>query len=94
MMIHPETEAESRKRRRKTQDALVSTLLAFARENGLVAWQDEAKLKAAFPDLPEIFFIDVWTKMDVAETDAYLDALSKTVEAEIIRRAISGGAND
>lgn len=92
-MIKSETDLEARQRRRRTQDALVSTLLAFARENGLVPWKDEDKLAAAFPDLPEIFFIDVWTKMDMEETDAYLDALSKTVEAEIIRRAIGGGTD-
>ena len=89
-MIKLESELEAQKRRRHTKDALVSTLLAFARDNGLVAWEDEHKLKAAFPDLPEIFFIDVWTKMDTDQTDAYLDALGRTVEAEIIRRAIGG----
>ena len=92
-MLHPETDREARTRRAKTEQVLVASMLSWAREQGLAAWRDEPRLKAQFPGVPEIFITQVSMQLDSDEADAFLDQLGKTVEAEIIRRAIndSGG---
>ena len=47
-------------------------------------------LRVQNPDVPESIIAEAWTQMESDEEEAWWDSIEKTIDGELVKRAISG----
>jgi hypothetical protein len=45
--------------------------------------------KAAFPGTPDTVLWEAWCDLDMAETEAWWESVERTIDGELVRRAIA-----
>lgn len=79
-------------RREKVKDELIATIAVWCRDMGYTSWGHRALIERQFPKVPSVFILRAIGKLRDEDNNAFLDELASTIEGEIIRRAITGGA--
>lgn len=74
--------------RKEIREQVVGQMVAVgleASKNGKDPW---AAIESTFPGTPADVIADAWVKVSDGETEAWWNSVEKTIDGEIIRRAI------
>lgn len=72
---------------RQQVKAEIIRMIADAQAAGL--GNGVAAVHRAYPDIPEMILWECWTDLDLQRQDAWWETIERTIDGEIIRRAIA-----
>lgn len=72
-----------------TREEVMAELVAIAREGMALGASAPSYLMEKFPDLPEVVATEAWMRAEAADVEAWWRSVERTIDGEIIRRALA-----
>lgn len=77
--------------RAEIRAAVIGQLVAVMKDAEAQGCNAMLSAQETYPDVPYLVVLEAWLQVDADKTDAWWRSIEKTIDGEIVRRALTDG---